>query len=181
MNKNVLIKLRHDLHRIPELGFQEHKTKTKVSTILRDLGLEVHEGLGVIGVLKCGHGNKAIALRAELDALPISEMSNHDYVSENKGVMHGCGHDGHMTMLLGAAAQLSKNEDFDGTVFFIFQPNEEHGLGARAMIDHGFLEEFPVDEIYALHNLPGASLGQVSTRSGLICSCLLYTSDAADE
>lgn len=170
MNKNVLIKLRHDLHRIPELGFQEHKTKTKVSTTLRELGLEVHEGLGVIGVLKCGHGNKAIALRAELDALPISEMSNHDYVSENKGVMHGCGHDGHMTMLLGAAAQLSKNEDFDGTVFFIFQPNEEHGLGARAMIDHGFLEEFPVDEIYALHNLPGASLGQVSTRSGLICS-----------
>jgi amidohydrolase len=170
MDQNVLIKLRHDLHRIPELGFQEQKTKAKVVATLRDLGLEVHEDVGVIGVLKSGRGNKAIALRAELDALPISEMSNHDYVSENKGVMHGCGHDGHMSMLLGAASQLAKTRDFDGTVFFIFQPNEEHGLGARAMIDQGVLERFPAEEIYAIHNLPGAPLGQVSTRSGLICS-----------
>ena len=170
MDHNVLIKLRHDLHRIPELGFQEQKTKAKVAATLRDLGLEVHEDVGVIGVLKGGRGNKAIALRAELDALPISEMSNHDYVSENKGVMHGCGHDGHMSMLLGAASQLAKTRDFDGTVFFIFQPNEEHGLGARAMIDQGVLERFPAEEIYAIHNLPGAPLGQVSTRSGLICS-----------
>ena len=170
MDQNALIKLRHDLHRNPELGFQEQETKAKVAATLRDLGLEVHDDVGVIGVLKSGQRNKAIALRAEMDALPISEISIHHYVSENKGIMHACGHDGHMSMLLGAAAQLAKTQDFDGTVFFMFQPNEEHGLGARAMIDQGVLERFPVEEIYAIHNLPGAPLGQVSTRSGLICS-----------
>lgn len=170
MHLKSLIRLRHDLHRIPELGFKEIETKIKVAATLRDLGLEVHENVGVIGVLKSGNGNKAIALRAELDALPISEMSKHDYVSKYSGVMHACGHDGHMSMLLGAAVQLAKTRDFDGTVFFIFQPNEEHGLGARAMINEGVLDRFPVEEIYAIHNLPGAPLGQVSTRSGLICS-----------
>ena len=170
MHLKSLIRLRHDLHRIPELGFKEIETKIKVAATLRDLGLEVHENVGVIGALKSGNGNKAIALRAELDALPISEMSKHDYVSKYSGVMHACGHDGHISMLLGAAVQLAKTRDFDGTVFFVFQPNEEHGLGARAMINQGVLDRFPVEEIYAIHNLPGAPLGQVSTRSGLICS-----------
>ena len=105
-----------------------------------------------------------------MDALPIMEKSVHDYVSRNSGVMHACGHDGHMAMLLGAARALTADPDFDGTVVFLFQPNEEHGLGARAMIDEGVLERFPVEEIYAIHNLPGAPVGQVLTRSGLICS-----------
>ncbi|MDU8925788.1 amidohydrolase [Alisedimentitalea sp. MJ-SS2] len=162
--------LRHAFHRDPELGFQEVRTKAKVSRILRDLGLEVHEGAGVVGVLRAGSGNRAIGLRADMDALPIHEVSTHAYVSENPGVMHACGHDGHTTMLIGAAEALARDPDFDGTVVFIFQPNEEHGLGAKAMIDEGVLERFPVDEVYAIHNLPGAPMGQVSTRTGLICN-----------
>jgi hippurate hydrolase len=165
-----LTKLRQEFHRDPELGFNEVRTKAKVASLLRDMGLEVHEGVGVIGVLRAGGGNRAIGLRADMDALPITEISTHDYVSNNPGVMHACGHDGHMTMLLGAAQTLSKNPDFDGTVVFIFQPNEEHGLGAKAMIDEGVLEQFPVDEVYAIHNLPGAPVAQISTRVGQVCA-----------
>ena len=170
MDHDDLIALRRDFHRHPEPGFQEHRTKARVAAMLKDLGLEVHEGAGVIGILKRGSGNRAIGLRADMDALPITETSLHDYVSQNHGFMHACGHDGHMTMLLGAAATLAGDPGFDGTVVFIFQPNEEHGLGAKAMIDEGVLARFPVEEIYAIHNLPGAPLGQVSTRPGLICS-----------
>ncbi|MEO1108008.1 MAG: amidohydrolase [Pseudomonadota bacterium] len=165
-----LIKLRQAFHRDPELGFDEHRTKAVVAARLRELGLEVHEGVGVVGILKAGTGNRAIGLRADMDALPIAEQSTHDYVSANLGVMHACGHDGHMTMLLGAAETLVSNTDFDGTVVFIFQPNEEHGLGAQAMIEEGLLERFPIQEVYAIHNLPGAPLGQVSTRPGQICA-----------
>lgn len=165
-----LTKLRRAFHRDPELGFQEERTKAKVAQILRDLGLEVHEGAGVIGLLKSGTGNRAIGLRADMDALPITEISSHDYVSENLGIMHACGHDGHTTMLLGAAEKLAQNPDFDGTAVFIFQPNEEHGLGAQAMLAEGLLERFPIEEVYGIHNLPGAPLGQVSTRAGQICA-----------
>lgn len=165
-----LIALRHEFHRIPELGFTEESTKARVAGILEDLRIETHIGAGVVGVLKRGAGNRAIGLRADMDALPIHETSSHDYVSQTAGVMHACGHDGHMTMLLGAAATLAEEGEFDGTVLFIFQPNEEHGLGAQAMIAEGLLERFPVEEIYAIHNLPGAPVGQVSTRSGQICS-----------
>ena len=165
-----LISLRRDFHRHPELGFEETRTKAKVAEYLRNIGLEVHEGVGVVGILRAGSGNRAIGLRADMDALPINEASQHGYVSESPGVMHACGHDGHTTMLLGAASVLAYSPEFDGTVVFLFQPNEEHGLGARAMIDEGVLEKFPVDEVYAIHNLPGAPVGQVSTRSGLICS-----------
>lgn len=165
-----LTERRRDFHRNPELGFQENRTRLEVARELRTIGLEVHEGVGVVGVLRSGKGNRAIALRADMDALPITETSVHDHVSETPGVMHACGHDGHMTMLLGAAARLAKNPDFDGTAVFLFQPNEEHGLGARAMIDEGVLERFPVDEIYAIHNLPGAPTGQVSSRTGIICN-----------
>ena len=168
-NQN-LTALRHDFHRDPELGFQENRTKAKVAAHLRDLGIEVHEGAGIAGALKVGSGNRAIGLRADMDALPISEKSVHGYVSENPGIMHACGHDGHMTMLLGAAETLARDRHFDGTVVFLFQPNEEHGLGARAMIDEGVLERFPVEEVYAIHNLPGAPVGQVSTRAGQICA-----------
>lgn len=165
-----LTALRHDFHRHPELGFQEERTRDKVAGFLRKLGVEVHEGAGVVGVLRAGGGNRAIGLRADMDALPIRETSTHDHVSLNQDIMHACGHDGHMAMLLGAAETLSRAADFDGTVVFLFQPNEEHGLGARAMIDEGVLDRFPIDEIYAIHNLPGAPAGQVSTRSGQICA-----------
>ncbi|MGC1504710.1 MAG: amidohydrolase [Sulfitobacter sp.] len=162
--------MRQAFHRAPELGFKEHKTKARVAQLLRENGLEVHEGVGVVGVLKRGTGNRAIGLRADMDALPISETSNHGYVSQTPGVMHACGHDGHMTMLLAAATHLAQDDGFDGTVVFIFQPNEEHGLGAKAMIEEGVLERFPFEEVYAIHNLPGAPVGQVSTRPGQICS-----------
>ncbi|MCV2864582.1 amidohydrolase [Defluviimonas sp. WL0075] len=165
-----LVALRHAFHRDPELGFQEQRTKARVAAHLRGLGIEVHEGVGIVGILKAGPGNHAIGLRADMDALPITEKSDHDYVSESPGVMHACGHDGHMTMLLGAAELLARDKNFDGTVVFLFQPNEEHGLGARAMIDEGVLERFPVEEVYAIHNLPGAPVGQISTRPGQICA-----------
>lgn len=165
-----LTDLRRSFHRDPEVGFNEVRTKAKVAQQLRALGVEVHEGIGVVGVLRSGGGNRTIGLRADMDALPIRESSSHDYVSQNDGVMHACGHDGHMTMLLGAAEILANEPDFDGQVVFIFQPNEEHGLGARAMIDGGLLEQFPLDEVYAIHNLPGAPLGELSTRVGQICA-----------
>ncbi|MEP3787205.1 MAG: amidohydrolase [Ascidiaceihabitans sp.] len=165
-----LADVRHSFHRTPELGFDEHNTKARIASFLSSFGLEVHEGVGVVGILKCGTGNRAIGLRADMDALPILEASTHDYVSETKGVMHACGHDGHMTMLLGAAEKLAKARDFDGTVVFIFQPNEEHGLGAQAMIEEELLKQFPIEEVYAIHNLPGAPVGQISTRAGQICA-----------
>eukprot|EP00903_Cladosiphon_okamuranus_P001673 g1671.t1 len=165
-----LVDLRRDLHRNPELGFQLDRTKSKVASTLRALGLEVHEGIGVVGLLRAGNGNKAIGLRADMDALPIHELSSHDYVSQSPGKMHACGHDGHTAMLLGAAAQLARDPGFDGTVVFLFQPDEEQGRGARAMIDDGLLDRFPIEEVYGIHNLPGAPLGQVSTRVGQICA-----------
>lgn len=170
VDAHKLREIRQDFHRSPELGFEEVQTKAKVADLLREYGLEVHEGVGVVGVLRSGDGNRAIGLRADMDALPITETSTHDYVSQNPGVMHACGHDGHMTMLLGAAEALAKDPDFSGTVVFIFQPNEEVGLGAKAMLDENLLERFPIEEVYAIHNLPGAPMGQISTRKGLICS-----------
>ncbi|WP_243612027.1 amidohydrolase [Shimia aestuarii] len=165
-----LVALRHAFHKSPEIGFALDRTKARVADALRDLGLEVHEGAGVVGILRAGTGNRAIGLRADMDALPIQERGTQDHVSEIEGAMHACGHDGHMTMLLGAAETLAKDGGFDGTVVFLFQPNEEHGLGAQAMIAEGVLERFPVEEVYAIHNLPGAPVGQVSTRKGLICN-----------
>ena len=165
-----LTELRHEFHQYPELGFQETKTKTKIAKFLRANGLEVIEGVGVIGVLRSGSGSKTIGLRADMDALPIQETSKHAYSSKHPGVMHACGHDGHTTMLLGAAEELANSLDFDGTVIFIFQPNEENGLGAKAMLNEGTLSSFPISEIFALHNLPGTETGRIITRKGLICS-----------
>jgi hippurate hydrolase len=168
-----LIAFRRDLHRHPELGFKETRTAQKVSQALSDAGLEVHTGIGgtgVVGVLKRGNGTDSILLRADMDALPIAEKSGHDYRSTRDGVMHACGHDGHTTMLLGAAQHLARIDSFSGTVYFVFQPNEEHGLGARAMLDDGLLDRFPADEVYGIHNLPGAPAGQISTRAGNICA-----------
>ncbi|TKZ21571.1 amidohydrolase [Shimia litoralis] len=165
-----LTALRQDFHRNPEVGFQEERTKQAIAAHLENLGIEVQTGVGVVGILRAGSGNRAIGLRADMDALPITETSRHSYTSQTKGVMHACGHDGHMTMLLGAAERLVEDGGFDGTVAFIFQPNEELGLGAQAMIQEGVLERIPLDEIYAIHNLPGAPVGEISTRAGLICS-----------
>ena len=165
-----LTELRHEFHQYPELGFQETKTKSKIAKFLRAKGLEVIEGVGVIGVLRSGSGSKTIGLRADMDALPIQETSKHAYSSKHPGVMHACGHDGHTTMLLGAAEELANSLDFDGTVIFIFQPNEENGLGAKAMLNEGILSSFPISEIFALHNLPGTETGRIITRKGLICS-----------
>ena len=169
-NLNDLQTVRHAFHSNPELGFQEVHTKASIAAHLHRLGIEVYQGTGVVGVLRSGTSNRIIGLRADMDALPISETSSHNYVSTTPGVMHACGHDGHMTMLLGAAQALATNPNFDGTVIFLFQPNEEKGLGARAMIEEGVLQQFPIQEIYAIHNLPGEPVGQVSTRTGLICS-----------
>ncbi|ATG36248.1 putative peptidase, family M20/M25/M40 [Phaeobacter piscinae] len=165
-----LTDLRRSFHRDPEVGFSEVRTKAKVAQQLRAFGVEMHEGIGVVGVLRSGGGNRTIGLRVDMDALPIWKSSFHDYISKNDGVMHACGHDGHMTMLLGAAEILANEPDFDSKVVIIFQPNEEHGLGARAMIDGGLLDRFPLDEVYAIHSLPGAPLGELFTRVGQICT-----------
>jgi amidohydrolase len=165
-----LAEIRRDFHRFPELGFKEKRTKAKIAGYLKGLGLDVYCGAGIVGVLRAGESNKVIGFRADMDALPINETNSHDYISKNTGVMHACGHDGHMAMLLGAAHNLSTNANFVGTIIFIFQPNEELGLGAKAMMDEGLLQNFPMQEIYGIHNLPGVPTGELLTRSGIICS-----------
>jgi hippurate hydrolase len=167
---NLMRDWRHDLHAHPELGFEERRTAAFVSDRLREFGLEVHEGVGgtgVVGVLTRGEGRR-IALRADMDALPITEAGDAPHRSRNPGAMHACGHDGHTTMLLGAARRLAVEGAFGGTVIFIFQPNEEHGLGAQAMLRDGILERFGVEEIYGMHNIPGMALGEFATRTGPI-------------
>ena len=160
---------RHDLHKHPEFGFEETRTAAFVAAKLREFGLEVAEGIGgtgVVGTLTRGTGNRAIALRADMDALRIPEQGNAPYKSVNPGVMHACGHDGHTTMLLGAAKMLAETGGFDGTVRFIFQPAEEWGRGALAMLADGLMERFPFDEIYGIHNMPGIPVGVLETRDG---------------
>lgn len=162
---------RHDLHRHPELGFNEHRTAEKVAGLLESFGLDVHRGVGqtgVVGVLQKGNGTGSIGIRADMDALPITETNSLKYKSTSDGVMHACGHDGHTTMLLGAAKYLSESGDFNGRVVFIFQPNEEHGLGSPAMIDDGLFSQHPVDSVYAMHNIPGMPTGSFATRAGPI-------------
>jgi amidohydrolase len=161
---------RHALHRCPETGFDETVTSQFVAEILESLGLEVHKGIGgtgLVGNLRSGSGATTIAIRAELDGLAITETApGRSHASRNSGRMHACGHDGHMAMVLGAAQLLAAAPNFDGTVRFIFQPAEEHGRGARAMIADGLFERFPVDEIYAAHNIPGMPAGSIATRTG---------------
>lgn len=165
---------RRDLHAHPEFGFEERRTSAFVAAKLREFGLdEVVEGVGgtgVVGTLKRGSGNRAIALRADMDALRIPEQGSASYRSQSPGVMHACGHDGHTAMLLGAAKLLAADGGFDGTVRFIFQPAEEWGRGALAMLDDGLMERFPFEEIYGLHNAPGLAIGRFQTRAGAIMS-----------
>jgi amidohydrolase len=166
-----LIALRRDLHAHPELAFQERRTAGIVAAALRDLGLEVHEGIGgtgVVGVLRSGGGGRSVGLRADMDALPIVEQGDRPHISRFPGVHHGCGHDGHTAMLLGAARHLARTRRFDGTVNFIFQPAEEGRGGARAMVQDGLFERFPCDAVYALHNWPELPAGTAQTRPGAI-------------
>lgn len=157
--------IRHDIHAHPELGFEEVRTSEIVARYLSALGLEVYSGLGKTGVVGVLRGqptsNRVIGLRAEMDALPIQEASDLRFKSTIPGVFHGCGHDGHTTMLLGAARCLAETWDGDGSVVFIFQPAEEGLGGARAMLKDGLFEKFPCDEIYAIHNAPTGPAGQV--------------------
>jgi hippurate hydrolase len=160
---------RRDIHKHPELGFCELRTAAKVAELLEDFGLEAHGGIGttgVVGVLRRGQGNRAIGLRADMDALPIQEANDFPHRSVNDKVFHGCGHDGHTAMLLGAAKRLAEDGDFDGTVYFIFQPSEEDGRGALSMIDDGLFERFPMEAVYGLHNMPGIPAGHFAVRKG---------------
>ncbi|TSE03256.1 amidohydrolase [Mesorhizobium intechi] len=172
--KREMTDWRRDLHAHPEFGFEEKRTAAFVAAKLREFGLDdVAEGIGgtgVVGTLKRGTGNRAIALRADMDALRISEQSSAPYRSGNPGVMHACGHDGHTAMLLGAAKLLAGEGGFDGTVRFIFQPAEEWGRGALAMLDDGLMQRFPFDEIFGLHNMPGLPVGHFETRAGPVMS-----------
>lgn len=165
-----MVRWRHQLHQFPETGFDEHRTSGFVAKALELMGLEVHRnigGTGLVASLQVGSGRGVIGLRADMDALAMSETAeDRVHISQNAGCMHGCGHDGHMAMLLGAAQMLTRSRDFDGTVRFIFQPAEEHGRGANAMIRDGLFERFPVDEIYGAHNIPGMPVGHIATREG---------------
>jgi hippurate hydrolase len=165
---------RRDLHAHPEFGFEEHRTAAFVAAKLRAFGFdEVVEGVGgtgVVGTLKRGGGEKAIALRAEMDALRITEQGGAEHRSRNPGLMHACGHDGHTAMLLGAAKRLAAEGGFDGALRFVFQPAEEWGRGALAMLADGLMQRFPFEEIYGLHNLPGLPIGRFETRAGPVMS-----------
>ncbi len=162
---------RRDLHAHPELGFQETRTSEIVAAKLSEWGIEVHRGLGgtgVVGVLKAGSSDRRIGLRTDIAALPIVERTGKDYASTDDGVMHACGHDGHTTMLLGAAKYLAETRNFNGTVQFIFQPAEEGLGGAFKMIEDGLFDQFPCDRVYGMHNAPNLPAGEFSIRPGPI-------------
>ena len=169
-----LIEFRHDLHRHPELLYDLPRTAARVAEALRAAGVdEVHEGIGQTGVVAVIRGRtnvsgRAIGLRSDMDALPIVEATGKDWASQVPGKMHACGHDGHAAMLLGAAIGLAESRNFDGTVVLIFQPAEEGGAGARAMIEDGLFRRFPVDEVYGMHNRPGMAVGEFTIAPGPI-------------
>lgn len=165
---------RQHLHRHPEIAFEEHETANFVADLLDSFGIEVHRGLaqtGVVGVLHgqsgpAAHQEKRIALRADMDALPMQEETGLSYASVHAGKMHACGHDGHTAMLLGAAKYLAETRNFDGTIIFVFQPAEENGGGAQVMIEQGLFRHFPVRSVWALHNSPSIPVGKIAVRSG---------------
>ena len=160
---------RRDLHAHPELGFEETRTSDLVAAKLAAFGCEVHRGLGktgVVGTLRAGAGARSVGLRADMDALPIEEANTCAHRSRHQGKMHACGHDGHTTMLLGAARYLAETRNFDGTVHFIFQPAEEGMGGAKAMVEDGLFEKFPCEAIFGMHNRPGLPIGRFAVRAG---------------
>ena len=162
---------RRDIHAHPEIAFEEHRTAEIVAEKLKSFGIEVETGIagtGVVGTLKKGTGNRAIGLRADLDALLINEANDFEHKSKNPGKMHACGHDGHTVMLLGAAKYLAEQGNFDGTVNFIFQPAEENEGGGKAMIDDGLFDKYPVESIYGMHNIPGMPVASFAIKPGPI-------------
>jgi amidohydrolase len=167
-----LAAIRHDLHAHPELAFNEFRTAEVVARELVKCGLEVDCGLattGVVGILRKGHSCRAIGLRADMDALPLQEKNDFPHRSRSEGRMHACGHDGHTTMLLGAARYMAEHGDeldFDGSVYFIFQPAEESEGGAAVMITDGLFEKFPMDAVFGLHNWPGIPVGEMAVMPG---------------
>jgi hippurate hydrolase len=167
-----MIEWRRDFHRNPELGFEEHRTAARIAELLEGWGLSVRSGVGGTGVVAtlAGPGARMIGFRAEMDALPMAEKTNLPHRSLREGVFHGCGHDGHAATLLGAASYLAQRRELDGTVHFIFQPAEETLKGSLAMLDDGLLTAAPMDEVYALHNMPQRIPGSVGVRSGAILS-----------
>ncbi|OGB41106.1 MAG: amidohydrolase [Burkholderiales bacterium RIFOXYC2_FULL_59_8] len=164
-----LAALRRDLHAHPELCFQEQRTSDLVAAKLAEWGIPMHRGLGttgVVGIVKNGSSNRAIGLRADMDALPMQEANTFAHASTQPGKMHACGHDGHTAMLLAAAQYLATHRNFDGTVYLIFQPAEEGGGGAREMIKDGLFDKFPMDAVFGIHNWPGLQLGQFAASPG---------------
>ena len=164
-----MVRWRHELHKYPETAYEETRTADLVAKELEQMGLEVHRGLaetGVVGVLSAGRGNRAIGLRADLDALNLQELNHFDHRSLHDGKMLACGNDGHTAMLLGAAKHLSTDPGFDGTVFFIFQPAEEGGHGAKRMMDEGLFDTFPCESVFGMHNMPGFEAGTFAVRKG---------------
>jgi len=163
---------RRDMHTHPELLYEVHRTAGLVEDKLKEFDVdEIATGIGrtgVVGVIKGRNSNsgKVIGLRADMDALPIHEMTNREYASKTDGVMHACGHDGHTAMLLGAAKYLAETRNFDGTAVIIFQPAEEGGAGGKAMVDDGLIEDYKIDEIYGMHNMPGIPVGEFAIRPG---------------
>lgn len=163
------IDLRREIHAHPELAFQENRTSDLVASTLEKLGIEVHRGLagtGIVGKLTRGTSSRAIGLRADMDALPLQEKNDFAHRSRKDGCMHACGHDGHTAMLLAAADLLAKFGDFDGTVYFIFQPAEETEGGGRVMVEQGLFEKFPMDAVFGLHNWPGLPAGHIAVHDG---------------
>jgi amidohydrolase len=161
--------LRRDIHAHPELCFEEKRTADLVARQLTAWGIPVHRGLGrtgVVGTVKAGTSERAIGLRADMDALPMQEFNTFSHASQNPGKMHACGHDGHTAMLLAAAQHLAQHRDFDGTVYLIFQPAEEGGGGAREMIKDGLFEQFPMQAVFGMHNWPGAAVGNFAVSPG---------------
>ena len=167
-----MLKWRHSIHSKPEIAYQEKDTSDFISKKLREFGIEVHQGIGktgVVGIIKGKNSNseRAIGIRADMDALPMTEKTNLPYTSKNEGAMHACGHDGHSTMLLGAAKYLAETRNFCGTVYCIFQPAEEGGnAGAKAMINDGLFKKFKIDTVWGIHNWPGIPLGQAVIHEG---------------
>jgi hippurate hydrolase len=160
---------RHDLHAHPEIAFREQRTAELVSRVLGGFGIEVHRGVagtGVVGTLRRGERRRAIALRADMDGLPVSETTDVPYRSRLPGAMHACGHDGHMAMMLGAAGELAQSGRFDGTVHFVFQPAEENEGGGRVMVEEGLFDRFPAYAVFGLHNWPGLPAGYFAVRPG---------------
>ena len=163
-----MVTWRHHLHQHPELSFKENMTSDYIASVLQSHDIEIHRGLAVTGIIATVHGQRdgnVIGLRADMDALPIQELNDFSYKSVHDGKMHACGHDGHSTMLLGAAIHLKENNDFSGTVHFIFQPAEEGGGGGRVMVEEGIFDKFPCQAVYGMHNFPGIAEGKFAVHN----------------